>query len=65
MDEDQVAHHGNVAIAGRQVQRRALVVVTVIHFHIIAAQHEVHLKRTHMLLVLSPTEGTAVAQRVW
>lgn len=43
MDEDKVAHHSNVTIAGSQVQCRALVVVTIIHLHIIPAQHEVHL----------------------
>lgn len=53
MDEDQVAHHGNVTIAGGQMQCCALVIVTIIHLHIIATQHEIHLpyhKSAHSLV---------------
>ena len=44
--QHEVTNHGNVAIAGRQVQCSALVVVAVVHLHIIAAQQELHLQQS-------------------
>ena len=50
--EHQVAHHGNVPIGRGKVKGCTLVVVTIIHLHIPAAQHEVdlHGKQPHILL---------------
>lgn len=44
MNEHQMAHHGNVTIAGCQMECSALMVVTIINLHIIAAQHNVDLR---------------------
>jgi len=64
MDEDQMSHHGNVATAGSQVQRCALMVVSIIHLHIIATQHEVHLHMHTSCAPASPLEAL-ISRQLW
>lgn len=51
MNEHKVAHHGNVTITGCQMQSSSLVIVTIIHLHVIAAQHYVDLCMQSLLVV--------------
>lgn len=67
MDEHQVAHHGDVAAAGSQVQGGALVVVPIIYLHIIATQHEVHLRVTicHHQASVARNKQVYVTAQAW
>ncbi len=60
--QHEVTNHGNVAVAGREVQRGALVVVAVVHLHIIAAQQELHLQQSRGHSVSCARSQTIVAQ---